>query len=291
MKRAWVKGLLSIAASAACVVVAIGALQISRATEEGSLKPEISPDSDRELPVGVRSLDAAAFEGQIVALTIRGSTSPKLLAEARFEETGGRTFLVGKVVKSTSSIPLDADSHVAWDSVDAFYLFDSVEHYETAINKALAEAQGTVRHLIGDAREADAVQSVEVRIIDPADRLNGHGERLAEAVMKRIEEVTPFRVCSSNADSILFCAIRADDDLPAQESPDSGTTRKADRLITVEWTDRDGNLLQPGTSVSLPEIAPLSNVFPKLRQELTMEQANSLRNAAEQIVSLMEVPW
>lgn len=273
MKRC-LKGILLMAASLGLVTLAVCALQRAPAQEEGQGTVPDGGHHER-----AENSAAAAFDGRIVALAIHGASSPKLLAEARFEEVGGRTFLVGREVKSMSNIPVNVDAHLAWNSVDAFYLFDSVEQYETALNRALEEAHTNV------------VPSVQVRIIDPANRLNGHGDQLAAALMKRIEETTPMRVCASNADTILTCTISADSAAPAQNSPYSRAPLEAASSIAVEWTDLDGDLLQPGASVSLPEIARLPKLFPEIEEGMTTEQRKSILSLAARIVQVLEESW
>jgi hypothetical protein len=170
MKRRCLKVSLSIGASLGLITLAICVLQPAPADEDvrGGAPDHRHHERDENSA-------AAAFDGKIVALAIRGASSRKLLAEARFDEVGGRTFLVGREVRSISNIPATVDAHLAWDTVDAFYVFESVEQYEAARNSAMGEVRGAV------SRMTDAVQSVQVRVVDPANRLNGHGGRLAAA--------------------------------------------------------------------------------------------------------------
>lgn len=286
MKRRWVQRVLSIGASAAFVTLAICALQRAPGHEEGRAQSQDGGRRARgdkparaagEQHGGRVSAKTAAFDGKVISLVLHGAPAPRLLSEARFDEIGGRTFLVGKETEPSFDIPSDGDVHVAWDSVEVFYLFESIEQYQEGLQRAMEQIEG-------------AVGTVQVRIVDPANRLNGHGGRLAEAVMKRIEETTPLTVCESNADSILSCAIVADGDAPAQGSPYARGPLKTNRAITVEWTDRDGNLHQPRTSVSLREIAP-SDAFPELGEYVTTERLKSLRALAAQIVQVVEETW
>ena len=92
----------------------------------------------------------ADFNGKLVAFSVRGGSQPRLLEKVRFQEIHGRRFLVGQEAKATFSFPLGTPAHIAWDAVDAFYVFDSAAQYEEAMRQALEQAQGTVSQVLGD---------------------------------------------------------------------------------------------------------------------------------------------
>lgn len=123
-----------------------------RAAGRNSTRPQTAqpasekPSPPRSVSPATATAAAPAFEGKLIAVSVRGEKQGKLLEQARFVEIKGRTFLVGKEAKATMSFPMGTDAHVAWDAVDAFYVFDSVEQYELALQKAL---QG-----VGDSMDA-----------------------------------------------------------------------------------------------------------------------------------------
>src|SRR5215469_12205363 len=90
------------------------------------------------------------FNGKLVMFSVRGGNQPKLLEQVSFQELYGRRFLVGREVAATFSFPLGAPVHIAWDAVDAFYVFDNIKQYEEAMRQALEQAQGTVSQVLGD---------------------------------------------------------------------------------------------------------------------------------------------
>jgi hypothetical protein len=85
--------------------------------------------------------------------------------------------------------------------------------------------------------------------------------------------------------------VDAAPEAPARDSAYSKRPLKTAASIKIEWTDADGNLFQPGSSVSLPEIVPLSNEFPELGQSLPQKEHECLHRVAAQVVSVLEVPW
>jgi hypothetical protein len=77
------------------------------------------------------------FNGKLVSLSINGDNYSYTMEQAHFESLGGRAFLVGIVPHggSKSNWSKGAQCAVAWDSVTHYLVFDSVEHYRTALAK------------------------------------------------------------------------------------------------------------------------------------------------------------
>jgi len=119
------------------------------------------------------------------------------------------------------------------------------------------------------------------------------GERLTEAVAKRIEEVTPFKVVHTpEADSVLECKILSDSKGMLMTSPTSELREgQVTFNITVDWIDRKGKALATDRTIPLPTISQSSNMFPELGQSLTTAQQQSIDKLAKQIVGMMESPW
>lgn len=69
------------------------------------------------------------FSDKVVALYLAGGSSVAMHSPT-FETQAGRLFLVGIVPKGPSRHwAVGARSCVAWESVDNYYLIDSVENY------------------------------------------------------------------------------------------------------------------------------------------------------------------
>jgi hypothetical protein len=178
MKRLWISGVL-----VSCVAV-LGVCAFNGAPAQESTRRQVTTGEARPKSAnGARPAKAEAgperasvpdegvFDGKLVALSLRGSTQPRLLERATFEQVHGRTFVVGKEVKATFSFPMGTQAHVAWDSVDSFYLFENTEEYEAAVRSALQGVQGTVDGVIGEFFPGAKVSGVNIacppKYIDP----------------------------------------------------------------------------------------------------------------------------
>lgn len=116
-------------------------------SQSQAVKPQGAKTSPMR-PTLAASTAQPAFDGKLIAISLRGSQQPKLLEQARFVEIKGRTFLVGKGVRATLSFPIGANANVAWDAIDAFYVFDSVEQYETALHETLQRAGDSIETVL-----------------------------------------------------------------------------------------------------------------------------------------------
>jgi hypothetical protein len=137
------------------------------------------------------------------------------------------------------------------------------------------------------------IHTVYVPIIESLSYRRYLGERLTEAVIKRIEEVTPFKVVHTpQADSVLNCQIQTDVKQMMMMSPTSEMRQgKIAFHISVNWTDRRGSALATDTAIPLPTIDQSSNMFPELGQSVTTAQQQTIDKLARQIVGMMETPW
>lgn len=237
--------------------------------------------------------EAEAFDGKLIVASLASDKPPMLLEQARFEEFQGRIFLVGKQVKATFSVPMKAESHVAWDSVQAFCLFENVAQYEAAMRNALEGVQDTMSSLFDGSDDQAAIRTVHVPMIDLNNGRCILGEWLTEAVVKQIEAATPFKVLyKAEADSVLACTVESDVKQPALEtSANEKPAREIVRSVRVQWTDRRGAKLQPEISVPLPTFEQSANIFPEFGQSLTSADQQKIERLARQIVEMMETSW
>lgn len=142
------------------------------------------------------------------------------------------------------------------------------------------------------------IHTVYVPIFESVTLRRNLGERLTEAVVKQIEQTTPFKVVGNaeSADSILKGRIVSDNKRVMSPAP-LGYSRllEVNLNVKVTWTDRSGSVLRdsPGIPVdpAAVEVQASSSLIPEVGQSLATAQQKALQRMAIQIVSLMETPW
>ena len=125
------------------------------------------------------------------------------------------------------------------------------------------------------------------------------GERLTEAVIKQIEEKTPYKVVGSpDADSVLIGKIQTDSKrVVVEDQNDQPRETNVSMSVLVAWTDRKGDLVSASASgkFALPPdaVALTANTefVPEYGQSNTTALQEVINKLAVQIVSLMEIPW
>jgi len=123
------------------------------------------------------------------------------------------------------------------------------------------------------------------------------GERLTEAVVKRIESTTPLKVVGRpDADSVLEGRIVSERKSVVTESAyDEGRDVEVEWRVEVTWIDAQGrtigaNMLQPVPAVLL-NVAGSGHFMPEAGQSLTTAHRDAIDQLAKQIVEQMEMPW
>jgi hypothetical protein len=123
------------------------------------------------------------------------------------------------------------------------------------------------------------------------------GERITEAVVKRIESTTPLKVVGRpDADSVLQGRLVEERKRIITESAfDEGRDVEAFWRVEVSWTDRQGrtigtNMLQPVPPVLLT-VSGSGHFMPEAGQSLATAQRDAIEQLAKQIVEQMEMPW
>lgn len=120
------------------------------------------------------------------------------------------------------------------------------------------------------------------------------GERLTEAVVKKINSQTNFRVVSSPlADSTLTGRVLVESKRVIVESR-TDEPRAAEAVFSVEvaWTDRDQTLLAGGTvQPRTVEVLSQAELVPEVGQSMSVTQQEVIDDLASQIVALLEMPW
>ena len=142
------------------------------------------------------------------------------------------------------------------------------------------------------------IRTVYVPLIESNSYRRGLGEWLTEAVIKEIDNATPFKVVNTElADSTLTCRIVSDVKQIAMLSPtNEGRELQATFHITVDWRDNNGQLVQPSQAIPGPAglanpMQNTANMFPEIGQSITSAQQAVIQELARQIVSMMEAPW
>ena len=140
------------------------------------------------------------------------------------------------------------------------------------------------------------VHTVYVPIFDSDSFRRNLGERLTEAVMKEIENKTPYKVVStSNADSILSGRIVGETKrVVAENRYDDPRQLDVNLRIEVSWIDRSGGILYDGCVTLPPELTTVSasaTFLPEYGQSVATAHQQAIQRVSEQIVGMMEAPW
>ena len=157
---------------------------------------------------------------------------------------------------------------------------------------------GCASYRIGNATlYAPDVQTVYVPIVESDSFRRDLGERLTEAIVKEIEEKTPYKVVGSpDADSILSARLVGDRKNVTIENRNDDP-RAVELLLTAEvtWLNRRRTPIQPPQAIALPpglvDVGQTSSLIPASGQSVATSQQQAIERLAEQIVSTMEEPW
>lgn len=141
------------------------------------------------------------------------------------------------------------------------------------------------------------VRTVHVPIFQSESFRPHLGERLTEAVVKEIELKTPYKVVPrERADTILSGRLVEDTkSVVAENRYDDVRDLDIGMRVLVNWTNRAGEPIHGGQMIALPQqlwdVSATSHLTPEVGQSLTTAQQHAINRLAEQIVSMMEIPW
>lgn len=141
------------------------------------------------------------------------------------------------------------------------------------------------------------IRTVYVPVFESNSFRRGLGEQLTEAVAKEIELKTPFKVVGSpDADSILTGRIIGDSKQVLVKPPtDEQRLIQTAMTVQVSWVDRRGAQVQADRTLALPDtlatVQQTNNLVSEVGQSMATQQQQSIQRLAEQIVSMMEIPW
>ena len=141
------------------------------------------------------------------------------------------------------------------------------------------------------------IQTVHVPMIRSDSLRRFLGERLTEAVVKRIETQTPMKVVGSDAaDSVLSGRIISERKKVLSETRDDDARDiETDFFAQVTWVDRRGDLISGPHNLpiepQLISIAQAANFVPEGGQSIATAHQVAISRLADQIVGQMESAW
>lgn len=141
------------------------------------------------------------------------------------------------------------------------------------------------------------VQTIHVPVVRNDTFRHNIGVQLTEALIKTIEQRTPYKVVSDpNADSVLTCRISNDAKrVVAETVNDDPRVLNATVSIELTWTDRRGNLLLTNRFVPPGELSFYfiqgADFIPEGGQSMATAQHEIVQRLADQIVNQMESRW
>jgi hypothetical protein len=128
------------------------------------------------------------------------------------------------------------------------------------------------------------IRTVYVPMFESATFRRNQAEWVTEAVAKRIEERTPYKVVGTpNAQSVL---IKNQFNDPREV--------QVQMLVEVQWVDRRSNELMHGSVALPPELAQIQgtgSLVAETGQSVATAEQAAIIKIADQIVGLMENPW
>ncbi len=141
------------------------------------------------------------------------------------------------------------------------------------------------------------IRTVHVPIIRNNTFRHDLGVRLTEAVVKEIENRTPFKVAGDpNADSTLFVTLVSETKSVLTETA-SDDPRALDAVISAQadWVTRGGekllqNTVAPGQGVAI-SFGQDSRFVPEAGQSADTAYQVAIEKMAQRIVSQMEMRW
>ncbi|MEX0978119.1 MAG: LptE family protein [Pirellulales bacterium] len=141
------------------------------------------------------------------------------------------------------------------------------------------------------------IQTVYVPVFESDSFRRNLAEFLTEAIVKEIELKTPYKVVgTAQADSVLTGKITTDTKrVIIEDKYDYPRETQLNMSVEVRWVNRRGHLMNQPAAIPLPqELVVLSGdgaLVPEFGQSVATAQLQSIQSVAQQIVSLMEMPW
>jgi Lipopolysaccharide-assembly len=141
------------------------------------------------------------------------------------------------------------------------------------------------------------IQTVYVPVFESDSFRRNLAEFLTEAIVKEIELKTPYKVVGTpQADSVLSGKITTDTKrVIVEDRYDYPRETQVNLSVEVRWVNRRGDLVNQPYAVPVPQslviLAGDGTLVPEYGQSLATAQLQAIQSLAQQIVSLMEMPW
>ncbi len=141
------------------------------------------------------------------------------------------------------------------------------------------------------------IRTVHVPIFQSDSFREDIGERLTEAVCKRIEQRTPYKVVHrSSADSVLTGRLTRELQNVSIVDDYAGTRQKKVELtMYVQWKDRRGNSLRTMSPIAWNDapvdITTSSDMVAEMGHSYATASQEAIDKMADQIVDMMQMPW
>lgn len=141
------------------------------------------------------------------------------------------------------------------------------------------------------------IQTVYVPIVRNETFRHDLGPRLTEAIVRRLQERTPYKVVGvPTADSTLTCRIVTEGKRSLTETI-TDEVRALDMVVSVEaaWVSRGSQVLMENRVLPTGNLALTfmqdARVVPEAGQSLEIEIQDAIDNLADRIVGQMEMRW
>lgn len=151
-------------------------------------------------------------------------------------------------------------------------------------------------YTVGNSYQPD-VQTVYVPIFENKTLRRGFEYQLTEAVQRKIQSRTPFRLAKGvEADTRLTGTIRHINKSVLGTTPDDDPRNlNLQFVVDVTWEDmRSGRILsqqQVPINADVVQLVSQASFAPEVGQSLATATQTATDNLANQIVQLMEAPW
>jgi len=142
------------------------------------------------------------------------------------------------------------------------------------------------------------IRTVHVPIFQNDGFRKDMGERLTEAICKRIEQRTPYKVVHrpNSADSVLEGRIARESQSVSLVDDYAGTRqKKVELLVYVQWKDQRGNSLRTMSPIrwndAPVDITTTSDMVAEMGHSYATASQDAIDKMADQIVDMMQMPW
>ena len=143
----------------------------------------------------------------------------------------------------------------------------------------------------------EGIQTIYVPMFESDSFRRNMAERLTEAVCKRIEERTPYKVIARpSADSVLTGKLIGEKQVVSIENEyDDVRQKNVINSVEVIWADRRGSELRRAEAipwgVNTASITTNWNMVAEMGDSTVMAQQKAIDKMADQIVDMMQEPW